>query len=429
LTSGDSAPPPDPAPDPAPAGPLAGLRVIDASLVLAAPYLAMLLGDLGADVIKVERPGEGDPTRGWGPPFVGSPEGPPGYPAGRRVSAYFLSANRNKRSIALDLARPAGRDVFERLLAGADVLVENLLPAQWRRLGFPGDLFTAGRPRLIQVKVTGYGSGPGADRPAYDVVLQAESGLMAVTGFPEGEPVRVGVAVLDLMTALYALSGVLAALHARDAGAGTAGTDGRRVEVSLADAGASCLSYAAQSWLADGREPPRLGSRHPNLVPYGAFPTADGWIVVGVGSEALWRRFCEALDRPDLAGDPRFATNRARVENRGALESLLAEIFARDGTAHWQRRMAEHRVPAGPPFTVGEVVEAARERGQVAPLPAGAYGDLETIAAPLLLDGRRPLARRAPPALGEHTIEVLTEAGFDRDETERLIEEGVAEQA
>ncbi len=409
--------------EPPAAGPLAGLRVIDASRVLAAPYLAMLLADLGADVVKIERPGEGDPTRGWGPPFVGPPE--------RRVSAYFLSANRGKRSLALDLGRPAGRAAFERLLGGADVLVENLPPAQWLRLGFPGDDFTAGRPRLVQVKVTGYGSGPGADRPAYDVVLQAESGLMAVTGFPEGEPVRVGVAVLDLMTALYALSGVLAALHSRDRGAAGAGdaAAGRRVEVSLADAGAACLSYAAQSWLADGREPPRLGSRHPNLVPYGAFATADGWIVVGVGSDALWRRFCAALDRPDLADAPRFATNRARVENRGTLEPLLAEIFARRDTAHWQRKMAEHRVPAGPPFTVGEVVGAARERGQVAPLPRGAYGDLETIAAPLLLDGRRPLPHRPPPALGEHTVEVLAEAGFARVEIEALIEEGEAEQA
>jgi crotonobetainyl-CoA:carnitine CoA-transferase CaiB-like acyl-CoA transferase len=395
------------------------VRVIDASRVLAGPYLAMMLGDLGADVIKVERPDGGDQTRLWGPPFVGDDE--------CRVSAYFVSANRNKRSIALDLKSADGRAAFDRLLAGADVLVENFLPSEWRRLGFRRTSFPRVHPRLVQCTVTSYGTaGPEADRPAYDVVLQAESGLMSLTGFEEGEPVRVGVAVIDLLAALYGLSATLAALRRRDA----PGADrrGRRVEVSMADAGTAFLSYAAQSWLADGRQPPRLGSAHPNLAPYQAFRASDGWFVVGAGSEDLWRRFCSALDRPELAEDPRFLTSAARVANRETLDALLTEVFAGRTVDQWDRAMRAHRVPAGPPATVGEAVERARGRGQVVGLPAGAYGSLPTIAAPFLFDGARPAPSAPPPALGEHTVEVLREAGFRRAEIRRLLETGAARQ-
>lgn len=378
-------------------GPLAGVRVVDASRVLAGPYLAMLLGDLGADVVKIERPGVGDQTRAWGPPWVGEGD--------RRTSAYFVSANRNKRSVALDLKRPEGQAVFERLLAGADVLVENFLPSEWRKLGFRRTRFHRVHPRLVQCTVTSYGTaGPEADRPAYDVVLQAESGLMSLTGFEEGEPVRVGVAIVDVLSALYGLAAVLAALRERDATG-----RGRHVEVSMVDAGASFLSYAAQSWLADGRQPARLGSAHPNLAPYQAFRAADGWIVVGVGSQDLWRRFCAALERPDLTEDPRFRTSEGRVRNRRELDALLGEIFAARPVAHWDAALRAHRVPAGPPVTVGEAVEKARARGQVMDLPAGAYGVLPTMAAPFLFDGRRAAPSASAPALGEHTEEVLRE--------------------
>jgi crotonobetainyl-CoA:carnitine CoA-transferase CaiB-like acyl-CoA transferase len=388
-----------------PRGPLAGVRVIDASRVLAGPYLAMLLGDLGADVNKIEKPDGGDQTRAWGPPWVGEGE--------RRVSAYYVSANRNKRSVALDLKSPAGRETFEKLLATADVLVENFLPREWKRLGFRGTAFGKRHPRLVHCTVSGYGSAsPDADRPAYDVVLQAESGLMSLTGFGEGEPVRVGIAVVDILTALFGLSGLLAALRERDRTG-----RGRRVEVAMIDAGTAFLSYAAQSWLADGRQPPALGSRHPNLAPYQAFQAADGWFIVGVGSEDLWRRFCAAIERPDLEADPRFATNEGRVRHRDDLDRLLSEVFVRHPREHWERAMREHRVPGGPTAGVGESVERARERGQLLPLPPGAYGDLATIAAPFLFDGQRPSPTLPPPALGEHTEEVLRDIEARKRET------------
>jgi crotonobetainyl-CoA:carnitine CoA-transferase CaiB-like acyl-CoA transferase len=378
-------------------GPLAGLRVIDASRVLAGPYLAMLLGDLGADVIKVEKPDGGDQTRTWGPPFVGPP--------GSQVSAYFVSANRNKRSVVLDLKSPEGRRIFRKLLATADVLVENFLPAEWRKLGFRGGRF--GGSRLVHAAITGYGAGPDADRPAYDVILQAETGLMSLTGYGEGEPVRVGVAVIDFLSALYGLSGVLAALVERSVTG-----KGQKVEVSMIDAGTAFLSYAAQSWLADGRQPPALGSRHPNLAPYQALPARDGWFLVGVGSPDQWHRFCQAIERPELEADPRFATNAARVRNRTELDAVLAAIFQKRPAADWDRAMREHRIPAAAPARVGEAVERARERGQLLPLPTGAYGELATLAAPFLFDGHRAEPRLPPPALGEHTEEVLREVGF-----------------
>lgn len=390
-------------------GPLAGVRVVDASRVLAGPYLAMLLGDLGADVVKIEKPDGGDQTRAWGPPWVGEGD--------RRASAYFVSANRNKRSVALDLKRPEGRAALGRLLGGADVLVENFLPSEWRRLGFRSGRFTRAHPRLVQCTVTSYGTaGPEADRPAYDVVLQAESGLMSLTGFEGGEPVRMGVAVVDVLSALYGLAAVLAALRRRDATG-----KGSRVEVSMVDAGTSFLSYAAQSWLADGRQPARLGSAHPNLTPYQAYRAADGWIVVGVGSQELWRRFCAAIERPGLADDPRFASSEARVCHRSELDRLLGEVFAARPVAHWDAAMRAHRVPAGPPATVGEAVEKARRRGQVVDLPPGAYGTLPTVAAPFLFDGERAAPVSSAPALGEHTAEVLREAGMSGGEIQDLL--------
>lgn len=380
--------------------PLEGLRVLDASRVLAGPYLAMLLGDLGADVIKVERPG-GDQTRGWGPPWVGEGE--------ERTSSYFVSANRNKRSVVLDLKTEAGRRAFARLLETSDVLVENFLPADWAKLGLDPDRLVQDRPDLVWCTVTGYGSDD--DRPAYDVVLQAESGLMGITGFPEGEPVRVGVAIVDFLSALYGLAGVLAAVAERQASG-----RGRRVEISMIDAAASFLSYAAQGWLTDGREPARMGSKHPNLAPYQAVRAADGWLVLGAGSDSLWRRLCRALERPEWLEDPRFQSNEARVEHRQVLDRELDAVLSRRPKAHWLERLREHRVPCSEVADLETAMERTRERGQVMGLPSGAYGSLTTVAAPFLFDGLRPGPTLPPPGLGEHTEEILQEVGVDADD-------------
>lgn len=387
--------------------PLEGLRVLDASRVLAGPYLAMLLGDLGADVVKVERPG-GDQTRGWGPPWVGDED--------EKTSSYFVSANRNKRSVVLDLKSPPGRRAFYRLLETSDVLVENFLPADWKKLGLDPSGFREEYPDLIWCTVTGYGADD--DRPAYDVVLQAESGLMGVTGFPEGEPVRVGVAVVDFLSALYGLAGVLAAVAKRQAGG-----SGRRVEISMIDAATSFLSYAAQGFLTDGAAPARLGSKHPNLVPYQAVRAADGWLVVGAGSDSLWRRFCRALERPDWIDDPRFAGNEARLEHREELDRRVESIVSEQPTEHWLGRLREHRVPCSHVAGVGEALEWARRRGQVVRLPRGAYGELSTVAAPFLLDGARPDPRMPPPGLGEHTDAVLREIGVDETDIRQILDE------
>jgi len=357
--------------------------VLDASRVLAGPYLAMLLADLGAEVLKIEKPGGGDQTRAWGPPWIGRGK--------RRTSAYFASANRGKVSRTLDLKQARDRAEFAALVAASDIFIENFLPSEWRRLGFRGgpSAWTRRDPRLIHCTVSGYGgTGTAAERPAYDVALQAESGLMAITGRAGEEPVRVGVAVIDILAALYGLSGTLAALVRRS-------RDGRggRIEVSMIDAATSFLSYAAQSFLASGEEPQRLGSRHPNLAPYQAFAARDGWIVVGVGTDAMWRRLCAALGRPALGRDPRFLTNAGRVRARAALDEVLAGLFRRRTVAHWERALRRERVPGAPVLGVGEALVRARRRGQIVELEGS-----ETVGSPFLFDQRRAVAPLPSPS-------------------------------
>ncbi|HWP35338.1 MAG TPA: CoA transferase, partial [Thermodesulfobacteriota bacterium] len=313
--------------------PLAGIRILDFTRVLAGPYCTMLLGDLGADVVKVEPPGGGDETRSWGPPFV------------RGESAYFLAVNRNKRSLVLDLAHPEARAAVERLVASADVLVENFRPGVAERLGLSAARLTARYPQLVYCAISAFGQGsPGSERPGYDLLIQAESGLMSVTGEPDGPPVKVGVAIADLVTGLHAALAIVAAIAARPARGGRGGV----IDVSLYDCTLALLSTLVTSYLATGRVPGRWGSAHPQIVPYQAFAASDGYLVVCVTNDKFWRALCTCLERPDLADDPHFATNAGRVAARERLVAELAACFARRPVAEWLARLAAAGVPAGP---------------------------------------------------------------------------------
>lgn len=398
--------------------PLAGLRIVDCSTVLAGPYCTMLLADLGADVVKLEPP-EGDGTRGWGPPWVGEGE--------HRTAAYYLAVNRNKRSIRLDLKRPGGIDVLRRLLAGADVFVENFREGALRRFGLGDGALAELNPRLVHLSISGYGpDGPHAARPGYDFVIQAEAGLMSITGDPDevgGHPLKVGVAIADVVTGLHGAVAVLAALAGR-------GADGRgqRIDVSILEATLAVLVNQAQNAFVTGRAPGRRGNAHPNIVPYETFATADGEIAIAVGSERQWPRFCAALDLPGLADDPRFVTNGDRVEHRDALRPLIAERLAGRPSAEWLARFDAAEVPAGP---INDVVSAfaqpqARARDMDVTVEHPVLGPIRQVGLPFTLSGSPATIRSAPPLLGEHTDEILAEAGLDAGAIARLRADGVA---
>jgi crotonobetainyl-CoA:carnitine CoA-transferase CaiB-like acyl-CoA transferase len=348
--------------------PLAGLRVLDLTRVLAGPLCTMTLGDLGADVLKIERPGEGDETRGWGPPFDA-----------RGESAYFLSVNRNKLSAALDLDAEDDRLLLHRLVAGADVVMDNFRPGTLERRGLDPARLVAVHPRLVWCTLTGFG--PHSHRPGYDFVVQAESGWMAITGEPGGAPMKAGVALADVIAGKDAVVAILAALAGRD----RLPPEGRRVAVSLAHSATAALVNVAQNALVGGEEPRRWGNAHPNLVPYQLFGTADRPIVIAVGNDAQWQACCRALERPDLAADAAYATNAGRVRGRERLTAVLGATLRERGAEEWLDRLSGHGVPAGIVRPVGEALAdvGADPLTGVAPLPPGTV-------------------RRPPPRLDEH---------------------------
>jgi len=388
-------------------GPLAGLRVVECATVLAGPYAGMVLADLGADVIKVEPP-EGDATRAWGPPWVGA--GP------TRTAAYFLSVNRNKRSIALDLRTPEGTDVLRRLLARADVFVENFRPGVLDRLDLGDEALQRLHPGLVHLAVSGFGvSGPESAKPGYDFVAQAAGGLMSITGAPDdagGAPTKVGVAVSDVATGLFGAIGVLAALVG---GGHAAGARFNRVDVSLFESTLALLINQVQNAFVSGMSPGRRGNAHPNIVPYELFETADRPIVVAVGSERQWPHFCDAIGLPDLAPDARYAENADRVANRVALRAVIAARLAEADSATWLAALDAAGVPAGPVNDILGAIESpqAQARDMDAAVVHPVLGAIRQVGTPIKLNGFGPVPVTAPPLLGEHAADILRELGED----------------
>ena len=373
--------------------PLAGIRVADFSRVLAGPLATMVLADLGADVVKIERPGAGDDTRGWGPPFVGDD------------AAYFLSLNRNKRSVALDLASGEGALAARRLALASDVVIENFRPGLMARFGLGFEGLSAERQELVYCSLTAFGEeGGSASRPGYDIIVQALSGLMSITGHPGGEPTKVGVALLDVVCGLYAANAIQAALIRRD----ETGRGGR-VSVSLFDASVAAMVNQAANHLLGGLVPGPLGNQHPNIVPYQLFEAADRPFILAAGNDRLFERTCEVLGRPELAADERFATNEARVRNRESLIPLLSEAFATRTAAEWLEALESAAVPCAPVRAMDEVFAASEGAATVQEIQDPVRGLLRLVASPIRIDGARAPIRRPPPRLGEHTDEVLGE--------------------
>jgi crotonobetainyl-CoA:carnitine CoA-transferase CaiB-like acyl-CoA transferase len=392
--------------------PLTGLTIVDLSRVLSGPYCTMLAADMGARVIKIEHVARGDDTRAWGPPFQGG------------ESAYYLSINRNKESVALDFKRPEGREILERLIAKADVLVENFRPGTLDASGLGYAAVSARDPRLVYVSISGFGQhGPRKDEPGYDAVVQAEGGLMSITGMPEGPAVRLGVAIADIASGMFAFQGLLLALIAR-ARTGR----GQWVDVSLLDSVAALLTYQASRHFATGEVPARAGNRHLTIAPYETFDATDGVLVLAVGNDSLWQRFCRAAGLDDLARDERFRTNAARVTNYAALQPLLARLFVTRKLDDWISLLRDAGVPCGGVRSVDEVLRDPQilAREMVAVVDHPALGPIRMLGLPVKLSETPGAVRTHPPRLGEHTRLVLQEdLNVDEKQIRELSDRGV----
>jgi crotonobetainyl-CoA:carnitine CoA-transferase CaiB-like acyl-CoA transferase len=394
---------------PAPDGfrPLDGIKVVDLSRILAGPYCTQYLGEMGADVVKVEPPGHGDDTRGWGPPFVGD------------EAVYYLAANRNKRGIVLDLKSDRGREALRRLVAGADVLVENFRPGTLEKWGIGYDALAAVNPRLIHVSITGFGqTGPYRDRAGYDLVAQALGGVMSLTGEPDGAPAKVGLPVADLNAGTWAIIAVLMALQARH----TTGR-GQYLEVSLLDSQLAWHVYAAGAHFYDTPRPRRMGSAHPSIVPYQAYHVSDGWLIIAVGSEKLWHAFCGVLGL-DIASDPRFSSNALRSAHRDELNALLEPVLLARPAAEWMKAFDAAGIPAAPINEIDDVYADpwTASRDQVVRLPHPTVGTYVGTGFPVKASDTPARPTSAPPTLGQHTAEVLAELGYSAAEIAEFAE-------
>jgi crotonobetainyl-CoA:carnitine CoA-transferase CaiB-like acyl-CoA transferase len=391
--------------------PLAGIRVLDLTRVLAGPFCTMMLGDMGAEVIKLEEPGKGDDTRSW-PPFVGG------------EATYFMAVNRNKRSLTLNLKAPAGQEIFRKLVGKSDVVVENFRPGTMDKLGFGYKALASLNPRLVYCSISGFGeSGPDAQRAGYDLIVQGESGIMDITGFPETPPAKVGTSIADLVAGMNAAHGIVLALHAR-----TKTRRGQKVEIGMLDGMAALLTYQAALYFGTKARPTRRGNAHPSIVPYEVFKAADAYLTLGVANNSLWERCCQALERADLVKDPRFDTEAHRVEHRDVLVALLNEILGARSADEWLKRLEAAGVPAGRIKTVAEVCESEhlKARNMIVRLPHPSAGGVTVMGVPIKLHATPGAARTAPPRLGQHTAAVLEKiAGVKRAAIARLRRDGV----
>jgi formyl-CoA transferase len=399
--------------------PLDGLKVLDLSRVLAGPWCTQLLAYLGADVTKIERPGVGDDTRHWGPPWHEHED--------QKVSAYFLSANRGKKSAAIDFSQAEGADLIRQLALTSDVVVENFKVGGLAKFGLDAASLRAANPRLIVASITGFGqNGPYAARAGYDFMIQAQGGLMSITGLPDGEPgggpMRVGVAVADLFTGLYTTVAILAALHGREkTGAGA------HIDMALFDTQLAVLANQMSNTLVSGNDPPRQGNTHPNIVPYQPFQAADKPLVIAVGNDRQFARLAELCGHPEWAADDRFATNAARVANRGAIVGLIAGCIAARPAAEWFHALDAAGIPAGPINSISEALAEvqAQHRQVIQLMSGGALGDVPTVGSPIRIDGLRCDSDLPPPALGEHTADVLRSLDLSADALASLRSRGI----